>query len=132
MVNFNQELYNPYEMLLKINRSDHTLELVIKSKLKILKIIKKISKYFEYNTQNRLKIYKSEIGEFTNEMCIDYLNLCYDVIQTFRKSNKHRFSLSDFKKVEVLGEGSNGKVRKVVFFVKSRIFCKNNVFVVFL
>ncbi len=112
MVNYDQENQNPYEMLLKINRSDHTLEVVIKSKLKILKIIKKISKYFDYNTQNKIKVYKSAFGEFTNETCIDYLNLCYDVIQTFRRPVRERLRLEDFKKVEVLGEGSNGKVSK--------------------
>lgn len=117
---------NSKEMLVKINRSEHTLELVIKAltKHRIMKIMKKISKYFEYNIGKEIQILNSEIEReefnFGNSICIDYLNLCYGVIQTHklginktRKTNnrlKNNFDLSDLKKVEVLGEGSNGKV----------------------
>lgn len=106
----NYEESNSTDMFIKINRISSTAELIIRSKKKIFKIIKNVSKYYENVTENKLKVFKSVFDEFTNSTCVDYLNLCYDIIQTFKKPVITNYKINDFIKLSILGEGSNGKV----------------------
>lgn len=114
MLNINSD--NPKEILIKFDVKEENrsvLEIVIRSDTKIFKIIKKLAKIYEYLTGNKVKIYESILDDFLSEKTLEYINLCYyDEIKTIKsfKRNEENYKISDFVKLDLLGEGSNGKV----------------------
>jgi hypothetical protein len=121
----NLDTTSPKEVLVKFDENEQYqlyLEIIIKSEDKISKITKKLAKYYEYQTGNKIKVYNSLTECFLSDKTMEYINLCYyDEIKSYRSLSKQirSYKLSDFKKVDLLGEGSNGKVRiekNILFF----------------